>query len=369
MKKYILGLAAATVILASCTNSDKEFEDFSKQAVYFPIQYPVRTIVLGEDRLDNSIDLEHAFSIGASVGGMDGNNKNWTVNFGLAPELMNKIDGKNSSGVQGPIKMLPANYFSIVTGADSTMIIPKGSSNSSLRINLTDAFFNDSKSVGLYYVLPLKIKSASTVILTGEPAFSLTQNPNPNIHLAADWKTNKRPRNYTLFAVRFINPLHGTFFHRGKQYKNGVLDKTFHAKDIEMDMTTVYTTTGLREVTMKRMGEFLPPAVLIPSSPISKLTFTDPVDGMGDVTVAPVTGSTLGVTGSGKYYKSTTEFAKTHGLWLVDPKTGKQIPHLTVVLDYSVTGISAGNTYNFKDTLVFRDNGVKYEEFSPVVLP
>ena len=363
MKKYILGLAAATMIFASCTNDDRVFSDYTKQAVYFPIQYPVRTIVLGEDRLDNDIDLEHAFSIGASIGGMYENKTDWTINFGLAPELMTKIDGKNASGIQAPIKMLPADYYSIVTNADSTMVIPKGSFNSTLRINLKDAFFNDPKSVGLYYVLPLKMKSASTGILTGETAFSLTQNPNPNKHLSTDWKTNKRPKDYTLFAVRFINPLHGTFFQRSKQYKNNVLDKTFHAKDIEMDMTTAYTTTGLREVTMKRMGEF------VAATHASKLTFTDPVDGMGDITVAPITGSTLGVTGTGKYYKSTTEFAKTHGLWLVDPTTGKQIPHLTVVLDYTVTGISAGNTYNFKDTLVFRDNGVKFEEFTPMILP
>lgn len=363
MKKYILGLAAATMIFASCTNDDKVFSDYTKQAVYFPIQYPVRTIVLGEDRLDNTIDLEHAFSIGASVGGMYENKKDWTINFGLAPEYMTKIEGKNFNNIQGPIKMLPADYYSIVTNADSTMIIPKGSFNSSLRVNLTDAFFNDPKSVGLYYVLPLKIKSASTDILTGETAFSLLQKPDPNVHNGGDWKTDKRPKNYTLFAVRFINQLHGTFFHRGKQYKNGVLDKTFHAKDTEMDMTTAYTTTGLREVTMKRMGEF------VAAANASKLTFTDAVDGVGDITVAPVASSLLGVTGTGKYYKSSTEFAKTHGLWLVDPKTGKQIPHLTVVLDYTVTGISAGNTYNFKDTLVFRDNGVKYEEFSPVILP
>lgn len=363
MKKYILGLAAATLIFASCTNDDRVFSDYSKQAVYFPIQYPVRTIVLGEDRLDNSIDLEHAFNIGASIGGMYENKKDWNISFGLAPELMYKIDGKNSSGVQAPIKMLPANYYSIVTSADSNLVIPKGSFNGKVRINLTDAFFNDPLSVGLCYVLPLKMKSASTEILSGVPAVSLTQNPNPNKHLSTDWKTGKRPKDYTLFAVKFINPLHGTFFHRGKQYKNGVLDKTFHAKDIEMDMTTVYTTTGLREVTMKRMGEF------VAATNVSKLSFTDPVDGIGDITVSPVTGSTLGVTGTGKYYKSTTDFAKTHGLWLVDPKTGKQIPHLTVVLDYTVTGISAGNTYNFKDTLVFRDNGVKYEEFTPVILP
>ena len=74
MKKFII-LFAFAVALFSCENQDNDFEDYDFQTVYFPIQYPARTLALGESRSDNSIDLEHAFSIGASVGGMDENTK------------------------------------------------------------------------------------------------------------------------------------------------------------------------------------------------------------------------------------------------------------------------------------------------------
>ena len=77
-------------------------------------------------------------------------------------------------------------------------------------------------------------------------------------------------------------------------------------------------------------------------------------------------GSLLTVAGTGKYYKSSTDFAKDDGnAWLLNPVTGKKTPHLTMTLDYTVTGISAGNTYHFTDTLVMRDNAMVFQTFSP----
>jgi len=99
------------------------------------------------------------------------------------------------------------------------------------------------------------------------------------------------------------------------------------------------------------------------SSYKSLLTFSDEVDGVGDIVVSTAPGSSKIATGTGKYYTSSTSFAKENGSWLVDPKTGESQPHLTMTLDFSVTGILPGITYQFKDTVVFRDNGVKFENF------
>jgi len=99
------------------------------------------------------------------------------------------------------------------------------------------------------------------------------------------------------------------------------------------------------------------------SSYKSQLTFSDAVDGIGDIVVSTAPGSSKITTGTGKYYTSSTTFSHENGSWLVDPQTGESQPHLTMTLDFSVTGILPGITYQFKDTIVFRDNGVKFENF------
>ena len=60
MKKYkiFIGLAVAIVTATGCMkNREMEHPDFDYQSVYFSYQYPVRTIVLGDDEfVDNTLD-------------------------------------------------------------------------------------------------------------------------------------------------------------------------------------------------------------------------------------------------------------------------------------------------------------------------
>ncbi len=90
--KKILYLLSILSLLYGCENKDVDFPDFSFQAVYFPFQTPIRTIMLGDEEIgDNSIDLEHAFSIGASIGGMYKNIKAREITVEFAPELAVKL--------------------------------------------------------------------------------------------------------------------------------------------------------------------------------------------------------------------------------------------------------------------------------------
>jgi hypothetical protein len=363
MKKIILSSILAVFLISGCTNDPNNFPNYTTQAVYFPYQYPVRTLVLGESTVDNSIDRQHAFNIGAAIGGMYTNDKDWNLTFGLAPEYLNYLTAyqvTDPNGTLTTVKMMPTNYYNLVTTSDSTIVIPKGSFSGLLRVNLTDAFFNDSNSYKTLYVLPIKIKSASTTILSGVPTVSLQQNPYPNPVLSTDWKTGFAPMNFTMFAVKYINPWNGTFFYRGKQYKNGVLDNTYRNLDQELNATASVATAGYSKCLLKRMGTF------VTATNISKLTFSAETNGIGDITISSANGSLLGVTGTGKYYKSSTDFAKEDiNAWLLNPVTGKKTPHLTMTLDYTVTGISAGNTYHFTDTLVMRDNAMVFQTFAP----
>ena len=82
MKKAIMALAAAGSLLASCTNESIAFDDFERQTIYMPYQYPVRTLSLGNDRIDNSLDRQHKFNMGVCVGGYYNSNKqDWRGEF------------------------------------------------------------------------------------------------------------------------------------------------------------------------------------------------------------------------------------------------------------------------------------------------
>ena len=75
LKKYIYGVALGALALTytSCYNADKEFPDFDGGTkAYFAYQNPIRTLVLGNDIYDNSLDNAHKCRIWATMGGAYG---------------------------------------------------------------------------------------------------------------------------------------------------------------------------------------------------------------------------------------------------------------------------------------------------------
>ena len=72
LKKFLYGVAlgALALTLTSCYNSEQEFPDFEGgTTAYFAYQYPVRTLVLGNDIYDNTLDNAHKFQIWSTMGG------------------------------------------------------------------------------------------------------------------------------------------------------------------------------------------------------------------------------------------------------------------------------------------------------------
>ena len=133
--KKILYLLSIVTLLFGCENQDIEFEDFAFQAVYFPYQTPVRSLMLGDEVIgDNSIDLEHAFSIGASIGGMYENTKDRVLTVQLAPELASKITDADGN----PLEMLPAAYY---RATFDKIIIPAGSFFGKMRVRFNRCIF------------------------------------------------------------------------------------------------------------------------------------------------------------------------------------------------------------------------------------
>ena len=338
MKKYLILLAFAAALF-SCENQDNDFEDFDFQTVYFPIQYPARTLALGESRSDNSIDLEHAFSIGASVGGMYENNTERVLNVRLAPEL---VDGAIVDG--RPVQMLPSNYYE---GTEfSSIIIPAGSFNGKLQVNLTDAFFADTLATEVNYVIPLVIEQSSKdSVLAGMPLPEIGAGADRRV--PTDWMPGFEPKDFTLFAVKYINRYHGMFLHSGVDEtldESGNVTETFtyRADYVEQDLQTLLKTKSLTTCFMERLG-----GQNQGDNFKVELTFND----SGNITITSAIGDDT-VHGTGTFVEANDPAAVVWG----------ERGHMTLDLDYYYT--VGGVEHHAKDVLVYRDNNMQYEEFS-----
>lgn len=339
MKKYLI-LFAFALALFSCENQENEFEDFDFQTVYFPIQYPARTLALGESRSDNSIDLEHAFSIGAAVGGMYENDKERVVNIRLAPEL---VDGALVDG--RPVQMLPSNYYEGVEFSNIT--IPAGEFNGKLRVNLTDAFFQDTLTTAVNYVIPLVIeKSTEDSVLAGMPLPEIGTGADRRV--SSDWMPGFEPKDFTLFAVKYINRYHGMFLHSGvdetlDESGNVVNTFTYRADYVEQDLLTLVTTKSLTTCYMDRLG-----GQNKGDNFKVELEFND---ANGTINITSANGDDT-VYGTGTFVEADDPAAVVWG----------ERGHMTLELDYYYT--VGGVQHHAKDVLVYRDNNMQYEEFS-----
>jgi hypothetical protein len=339
--KKILYLLSIVTLFYGCENKDIDFPDFAFQAVYFPFQTPVRTLMLGDEEIgDNSIDLEHAFSIGASIGGMYANTEDREITIEFAPELAVKItDGSGKA-----LWLLPATYYNATF---NKIIIPAGSFFGKLRVNLTDAFFADTLVTGLRYVIPLRITDAEgDSILSGKPRVS---SPDPRI--IADWTV--QPKNFVLFGVKYINPTHGVYLLRGKRTNvNNALDVVkYSARFIDDNDMTKLTTRSLTENFMSTVGGTNKEGSNAKYS--MKLKFNKDNK---TVTVSRKNAVTVSVNGTGKFYSKADAEAESYN--------GKK--HRTIYLDY--TYIDGSNTYQVNDSLVFVDTDMKFEEFAVQVI-
>lgn len=339
MKKLVI-LFLFAIVLFSCENQENDFEDYDFQTVYFPIQYPARTLVLGESRSDNTIDLEHAFSIGVSVGGMYENNIDRAVDIRLAPEL---VEGVTVGG--RTLQVLPSNYYESVSFDQIT--IPAGSFNGKIRVNLTDAFFADTLTTDVNYVIPLVIEpSTKDSVLSGMPLPEIGSSADRRV--TSDWMPGFEPKDFTLFAIKYINRYHGTFLHSGVDETlddagNVVETFTYEADYVEQDLQSVLTTKSLTTCYLDRLG-----GQNQGEDYKVELTFND---AGGTISIASAVGDDT-VSGTGTFVEADDPEAVVWG----------DRGHMTLKLDYEYT--VNGVKHRAKDVLVYRDNNMEYEEFS-----
>ena len=210
IKKYIFigALGAFAFAVASCYNADQEFSDYEGgTTAYFAYQFPVRTLVLGNDIYDNSLDQAHKCRIWSTMGGAYGG-RNAVVEIGVADSLCDNLwfvdEGGNPSI---PVRPMPSNYYRLL--ADN---IPyNGDSRGYVEVQFTDDFFSDTAAIQNTYVIPLLMKSVRGIdhILTGTPREGLS----PSRTNLEDWEV--LAMDYVLYCVKYMNPWQGKYIRRG----------------------------------------------------------------------------------------------------------------------------------------------------------
>lgn len=210
LKKYIYGVAlgALSLSFASCYNADKDFPDFEGgTTAYFAYQYPVRTLVLGNDIYDNTIDNAHKCQIWSTMGGAY-NGRNAYVDIVVDETLCNNLYFTDEGGNPAePVMPMPTSYYSL----SSNQIAYNGDSRGYVEVQFTDAFFNDPKAIDNTYVIPLLMTNVKGIdhILTGKPREGLT----PSRTNTEDWEI--LAKDYVLYCVKYMNPWQGKYIRRG----------------------------------------------------------------------------------------------------------------------------------------------------------
>ena len=212
LKKYIYGVALGVLTLAytSCYNADKEFPDYEKgTTAYFAYQFPVRTIILGNDIYDNTLDNEHKCQIWSTMGGAYGG-RNAFVDFVVDESLCDNLYFTDEGGnAAAPVLPMPTAYYKLA----SNQIPYNGEPRGYVEVQFTDAFFADAKAVENTYVIPLRMTSVKGIdhILTGTPRDDIDFVPS---------RTNTEywrvlAKDYVLYCVKYMNPWQGKYIRRG----------------------------------------------------------------------------------------------------------------------------------------------------------
>ncbi len=239
VREYIYGVALGVFSLtfASCYNADKEFPDYEGgTTAYFAYQYPIRTLVLGNDIYNNDLDNAHKCQIWATMGGAYGG-RNATVDIVVDESLCDNLwfpdEGGNPHTQVLPLPHDFYNYDELATSVINYNGEPRGY----VEVKFTDKFFssdNSDKTTKTTYVIPLRMTNVSGIdrILTGTPL----EGTNPVRTNTEEWSV--LAKDYVLYCVKYMNPWEGKYIRRGvDKIQNGAL----YSEVVRKDMSLVNT--------------------------------------------------------------------------------------------------------------------------------
>lgn len=311
MYKRIRSLLLCLLALGffSCEKYEDYIKDYEFSAVYFATQKPLRTIVAYENDM--------SFKVGVALAGKRANLEPEWVTYQIDPSLL------TGTG----FTLLPESYYSITnanTGESNKMVVPVGKFIGDVTVTLNrEAFTSDPLATQNTYALPLRLlETSADSILSGQ--FDAAGNEL----IPA--------KNYTILVVKYISPLHGTYYHKGVQKElnaqgGTVTETVFRNKDLSKNQTWDLSTLALQEVKTSGVGSFSTPGLKLTRKPDNTLA------------VEKAAGSAITLLeGAGNYQPEKREF----------------------YLNYKFT--NQGKTYSVADTLILRqapEKDLRFEEW------
>nr|WP_320058179.1 DUF5627 domain-containing protein [uncultured Bacteroides sp.] len=331
----LLSVLSIGLLAISCENQDVEYPDYEGgTTAYFAYQYPVRTIVLGEDTYDTTLDNQHKCTIYGAMGGSY-KGKNIIVDFNVDNTLTDHLYFSDGSAVQA----MPSTYYTLA----SDKLVYGGELTGGVEVQLTDAFFADPKSLKNTYVIPLVMTKATGTdsILAGTP---LINGDKPARTNSVYW--NILPKDYVLYCVKYINKYHANYLRRGVDQitENGVTSTNIrHKQYVEKDEVCSTATRTLNSVVFP-VSTNLSNGDKITCNLI--LTFND----KGECVITSGN-QEYSASGTGKYLDKSEKKA-----WGNKDRDG-------LYLDYQID--FGAKKYATKDTLVWQGRGIARELFDP----
>ena len=366
LSKYIYGVAlgALSLTFASCYNADKEFPDYEGgTTAYFAYQFPVRTLVLGNDIYDNTLDNEHKCRIWSTMGGAYGG-RNAKVDFVVDETLCDNLwfvdEGGNASYRVTP---LPAAYYQLSNNCLTYYGEPRGY----VEVQFTDAFFNDPKAIENTYVIPLRMTKAEGIdhILTGTPREGL----NPSRTNTEDWDV--LAMDYVLYCVKYMNPWQGKYIRRGvdKVTENGkttdVVRKDFTLVNTDLEHYTENPVNQYDEVcgiTTKNMTQAIFPVSFKRTGGAASISCNLILTFNGNECTISTDDEHVTATGNGEYITKGTEKSEYKDYqW--GSMNGEPVQRDILRLAYNVNFEDLNIQVSTADTLVVQTREANKKEF------
>lgn len=338
IKSFSILLAGVSAMLVmSCKNGDAEFPNYDNSAVYFAYQSPVRTLVMGEDTYDTSLDNEHKCQIYATMGGAYSGSGSVAIDVIVDEELCQNL--YFDEGATCPVKAMPENYYSL--SSDKITLNQNNNLMGALDVQFTDAFFNDPASLENTYVIPLRMVDVVNAdsILSGTPKAENVAWTNAEMWDVA-------PKNYVLYCVKYINKWAAKYLRRGidEITENGTTtENKRHADYVEDDEICTVSTRNLNTAVF-------PVSTTVGTKTLTcnlLLSFND----QGECTITSDTPD-YPASGTGKFVEKGDKNS-----W---GNQDRNVLYLEYNVDFGV------RQYQTNDTLVVQTRDVAFETFSPV---
>jgi len=359
---YGVVLGAISLTYASCYNADKEFPDYEGgTTAYFAYQNPVRTLILGNDIYDNTLDNAHKCQIWSTMGGAY-HGRNAVVDIVVDETLCDNLYFTDEGGnPDEPVLPMPTSYYSLA----SNSIPYNGDSRGYVEVQFTDAFFNDAKAITYSYVIPLRMTGVTGIdhILSGTPREGLS----PSRTNTEDWDV--LAKDYVLYCVKYMNPWQGKYIRRGVDQvtEKGVLstvvrkDFTLVNSDIEhYKENPVNQNDEICEIKTKNMTQAIFPVSFKTSgaSVLCNLILTF----NGDQCTISTEDKDVTATGSGEFITKGTERAEYKDYqW--GSNNGQPVQRDILRLSYDVKFADKDIQVSTSDTLVVQTRESNKRDF------